>query len=207
MLGSIIDLVVSGVKKMCDWVGSIFGFVKKDIKAMKLPNTPQGVQEYYDKQIDELNRAAKNASGRSSLEAKKMYNSQIEKLKKEKEEELKKMGTGSKLPATTNTTTVPAPTPNPPSTEKLRPSTTSIKIETPNEDKNWEQQNYLLEKSLKYLEIMAEKETKFQPNNITNSSPMSNESVSIVQQKSSRKYNYFNSLLPSTSLAGGSQYA
>jgi len=201
MLGSIINWVVNGVKRVTDWVGSLFGFVKKDIESMKLPNTPQGVQEYYDKQIKELNMAAKSAQGRSSLNAKKIYLEKAEKLEQEKQKALR----GYKLPANVSPIK-PAekiPEVTPPKSE-LKTKTPEISVNVPNDDENWKTQNALLQSQFEILKIIANKDTKFQnPNTVP--MPITNDSVSIVRQKSDTKQYFFNSVNSSTSLVEGAK--
>ena len=203
ILKSVYDWAVDTVSSAYKWLKKVFGFASEEKPKIKLPTTQQGIQEYYDKQIDELNKAAKNVSGKSSLEARKNYNLKIEKLKKEKEEEFNKIGVGKKLPELTKPISEVAPTPKPPTVDDLKTPTSSIKIETPNDDKQWALQNSFLERIAVYSEIMAGKETKFQPTNITNSSNTSNESVLVRQQKSNTKQSYLNSILTSTNLAQG----
>lgn len=200
MLGSIIDFVVGGVKKMCDWVGSIFGFVKKDIESIKLPNTPQGVQEYYDKQIDELNRAAKSATGRSSLNAKKVYLEKANKLEQEKQKALQNY----KLPDVKQVGKTPEITL--PQTPELKTRTTpaEINVNVPNEEKNWQKEYDLLTRQLDVLNIIADNidSKKFQKTNVSTPSMM-NDDVSIIRQKSNTRDNFFNSVNSSTVLVGG----
>jgi hypothetical protein len=202
MLGSIIDWVVNGVKRVTDWVGSLFGFVKKDIESMKLPNTPQGVQEYYDKQIKELNMAAKSAQGRSSLNAKKVYLEKAEKLEQEKQKALRDY----KLPANVSPIKPVEKTPavTPPKASELKTETQKITVNLPNDEAHWKTQNALLLDQYEILKIIANKDAKFQnPNTVP--MQMTNESVPIVRQKSNTKEYYFNSVNASTSLVGGSR--
>jgi hypothetical protein len=178
-----------------NWVKEFFGFSKKKIQKIKIPNTAPEIEKLYDEKIAESEKKMKSTAMTGGNASMQRHAYEIDKLKKEKQEALKSLK--SKIPE--NTT--PLPTVSAPTTSIETPKiNNSIQIITSSDDTLMYEQNNMLGEQNQLLRMIAKNTGNSEKNT---SMPINTSDVNIKQNTSiSRKY-YLDSSASVTNLLGG----
>jgi hypothetical protein len=178
--------IVNGVKK-------IFGFSKKNIQKIKIPNTAPEIEKLYDEKIAESEKKMKStamAGGNASMQR---HAYEIDNLKKEKQEALKSLK--SKIPE--NTTPLPAV--NAPTTSIEKPKkNNSIQIINSGDDTELMHiQNNKLDVQTQLLQRLVKNTENSEKNT---GMPINTGDVNIRQNLSDSRRHYFASSASVTNL-------
>jgi hypothetical protein len=188
----LINLSKDAIKKIKDF----FGFTDETPQVKTLPNPIKQIEDSYNKKIEESKQAMKSVSGRNSLEAKKKYQSDIEKLEKDRDaaiETIKK--TNSELPLPRSippTTTLESKPGNPEKDSKMSYAEIQLMMD----------QNKILADQTNILKQIAEKDTKVTVNANSNNNRVIDNDVKIKQNISESRKNYLKASEVATYLLG-----
>lgn len=202
-LRSIVDWIGDKFTTLSGWLGDVFtkvkeffGFSEKKIQKIKIPNTAPEIEKLYDEKISESQKKMGSAAMTGSNASMQRYANEIDNLKKEKKDALKKLET--KIPE--NTTPLPAV--NAPTTSIEKPKKdNSIQIINSGDDTELMYiQNNILGKQTQLLQMLVKNTENSEKNT---SMPINTGDVNIKQNTSiSRKY-YLDSSASVTNLLGG----